>query len=90
MDNAGRGFEVLSEALFQANAIPYPMSQIDFNSKDYRKYPQLLEKDGNTYINIDKAQMGLGCVNSWSALPRTEYQLPYENREFRFILRPLK
>ena len=90
MDKAGRGFEVLSEALFQANAIPYPMSQIDFNSKDYRKYPQLLEKDGNTYINIDKAQMGLGCVNSWSALPRTEYQLPYENREFRFILRPLK
>ena len=90
VDTAGRGFEVVSEAPFQANALPYSMDQFDAHSKNYRKYSQHLAKDGNTYVNIDKAQMGVGCVNSWGRLPREEYQIPYENREFRFVLRPLK
>lgn len=89
-DKAGRGFEVISDVLFQANALPYPMEQYDIHSKNYRKYSQRLEKDGNTYVNIDKVHMGLGCVTSWRTLPRPEYQIPYENREFKFVLRPLK
>ena len=89
-DSAGRGFEVVSEAPFQANALPYSKDQFDTHSANYRKYAQRLEKDGNTYVNIDKAQMGVGCVNSWGRLPREEYQLPYENTEFNFVLRPLR
>ena len=42
------------------------------------------------HINIDKAQMGVGCVNSWGRLPREEYIIQYEDKEFRFVLRPLK
>ena len=90
VDTAGRGFEVVSEAPFQANALPYSMDQFDVHSTNYRKYSQRLAEDGNTYVNIDKAQMGVGCVNSWGRLPREEYQIPYENSEFKFILRPLK
>ena len=90
VDTAGRGFEVVSEAPFQANALPYAMDQYNVHSKNYRKYSQRLEKDGNTYVNIDQAQMGVGCVNSWGRLPREEYQIPYENKEFKFILKPLK
>ncbi|MBR5807912.1 MAG: beta-galactosidase, partial [Alistipes sp.] len=89
-DKAGRGFEVISDVLFQANALPYPMEQYDIHSDKYQKYAQRLKKDGNTYVNIDKMQMGLGCVTSWRTLPRPEYQIPYENREFKFVLRPLK
>ena len=89
-DKAGRGFEVISDVLFQANALPYPMEQYDIHSDKYQKYAQRLKKDGNTYVNIDKMQMGLGCVTSWRSLPRPEYQIPYENREFKFVIRPLK
>ena len=89
-DKAGRGFEVVSDVLFQANALPYPMEQLDIHSDNYRKYSQRLEKDDNTYVNIDKAQMGLGCVTSWRSLPRLEYLVPYDNHEFKFVLRPLK
>ncbi len=89
-DTAGRGFEVLSDVLFQANALPYPMEQIDVHSENYRKYAPRLEKDGNTYVNIDMAQMGVGCETSWGKLPRPEYQLRYDNRKFNFLLRPLK
>ena len=89
-DGTGRGFEVVSDSSFQANALPYSMEQLDINAENYQKYAQRLTKDGNTYINIDKAQMGLGCVTSWRTLPREEYRLPYEDREFHFVLRPLK
>ena len=90
VDTAGRGFEVVSEAPFQANALPYSQDQFDVHSKSYQKYSQRLKKDGNTYVNIDQAQMGVGCVNSWGRLPREEYQIPYEDKEFKFILKPLK
>ncbi|MBR5105989.1 MAG: DUF4981 domain-containing protein [Alistipes sp.] len=90
VDTAGRGFEVVSEAPFQANALPYSQDQYDVHSKSYQKYSQRLKKDGNTYVNIDQAQMGVGCVNSWGRLPREEYQIPYEDKEFKFILKPLK
>jgi beta-galactosidase len=89
-DTAGRGFEVVSEALFQANALPYALDQLDVHSDNYRKFAPRLEKDGNTYVNIDKAQMGVGCINSWGRLPREEYRIPYENKEFKFVLKPLK
>ena len=89
-DTAGRGFEVVSDVLFQATAIPYAPSQIDIHSEQYKKFAQRLTKDGNTYVNIDQAQMGVGCINSWGRLPREEYRIPYEDREFKFVLRPLK
>ncbi|MBR0338911.1 MAG: DUF4981 domain-containing protein, partial [Alistipes sp.] len=89
-DTAGRGFGVVSDVLFQANALPYPMEQYDIHSDNYRKYSTRLEKDGNTYVNIDKLQQGVGCINSWGRLPLDNYLIPYENREFNFILHPLK
>jgi len=43
-----------------------------------------------TNLCIDKAQMGLGCVNSWGAWPLQQYQLPYGDYEFTFILTPVQ
>ena len=90
VDEGGRGFEVVSDVLFQANAIPYEQSQLDVFSENCRKYSQHLSTDGNTYVNIDWKQQGLGCVNTWGAIPREEYLIPYKNNEFKFVLRPLK
>ena len=86
--NKKGGFAIVSDAPFQTNALPYPMEQYDIHSDKYQKYSQRLKKDGNVYVNIDRAQMGLGCVTSWRSLPRPEYQIPYENQEFKFILLP--
>ena len=88
-DGTGCGFKVVSNILFSATAIPYPMEQIDVLSESYRKYPQLLEGDGNTYINIDMAQSGLVCRNSWGAIPMEQYRIPYQAHEFKFMLIPV-
>ncbi|KAA2433827.1 hypothetical protein F2X94_16855, partial [Alistipes onderdonkii] len=37
----------------------------------------------------DKAQYGLGCVDSWGRLPLRKYRLPYGSYEFEFKIRPL-
>jgi len=44
---------------------------------------------GNTYFNFEKAQMGLGGIDSWGALPLEKYRLKAEPREFVFVLRPV-
>ena len=89
-DKDGVGVKVLSNILFSATAIPYPIEQIDVLSENYRKYPQLLEADGNTYVNIDMAQSGLVCRNSWGAIPLEQYQIKYQPQQFEFVLIPIK
>ena len=41
-------------------------------------------------VHVDWHQMGLGCINSWKALPRPEYMLPYGDYEYSFIISPLQ
>jgi beta-galactosidase len=89
-DSTGSGLEVRSNILFAASAIPYPMSQIDIHSSDYRKFPSLLEKTGKTYVNIDMAQAGLICEDSWGAVQLPQYKIPYDKHTFEFVLKPLR
>ncbi|MBQ9963110.1 MAG: DUF4981 domain-containing protein [Alistipes sp.] len=89
-DSTGTGLKVISDKTFSATAIPYPMSQIDIHSHDYRKFPQLLEPDGNTYVNIDKVQSGIICEDSWGAIPLEQYRIEYKHQNFLFHLIPVK
>lgn len=43
-----------------------------------------------TEVCFDLKQMGLGCVNSWGALPLAEYMLPYADYTFNFSIKPVK
>ncbi|MDE6139647.1 MAG: DUF4981 domain-containing protein [Alistipes sp.] len=89
-DSAGRGLEIRSDKHFSASAIPYSPESIDIMSPVSAKHFPELEKDGCTYVNFDLKQQGVGCVNSWNALPREEHTLPYDDYRFTFMLRPLR
>jgi beta-galactosidase len=43
-----------------------------------------------TNVCIDLAQLGLGCVNSWGALPLPQYRLKYQDYVFKVKITPLK
>ena len=43
-----------------------------------------------TDLHIAARSMGLGCVNSWGAWPRQEYQMPYQNYSYTYIISPVK
>ncbi len=46
--------------------------------------------NGTTYVNFDLVQMGVGGVHSWGEIPLDKYLIPAAEREFTFVLRPVK
>ncbi len=43
-----------------------------------------------TVVSIASREMGLGCVNSWGAWPRGDYQMPYKNYTYTYIISPVR
>ncbi|WP_290091585.1 glycoside hydrolase family 2 TIM barrel-domain containing protein [uncultured Bacteroides sp.] len=90
LNAGGNGLKVVGDAPFSASALHYTICSLDDGEqKDQRHSPEVQEADLTNLI-IDKVQMGLGCVNSWGALPLPQYMLPYGDYEFTFILTPVK
>lgn len=89
LNHANKGWQIVAEAPFSASALHYSIDSLDDGpQKDQRHSPEVKEANF-TNLCIDKAQMGLGCVNSWGALPLPQYMLPYGDYEFTFILTPI-
>lgn len=90
INQAGYGLEFRSDAPFSASSLNYSIDSLDDGvEKDQRHSPQVV-KAKYTNVCIDKVQMGLACVNSWGKLPLPEYQVPYQDYEFNFVIRPVQ
>ena len=89
VDRSSSGLKFYSDVPFSASALNYSIESLDDGQeKDQRHSPEVPVAD-YTEVCIDKVQMGLGCVDSWGALPREEYMVPYGNYEFSFIISPV-
>ncbi|MCD8103382.1 MAG: DUF4981 domain-containing protein [Alistipes sp.] len=90
LDRAGNGLEIISGEPFSASALGYTIESLDDGpAKRQSHWPEAVPA-GYTELCIDKVQMGLGCVNSWGALPLEQYMLPYGDYEFTFIMTPVR
>ena len=93
IDNNGNGLQFYSNAPMEASAIPYTNDQIDdgmYKDKKWGHHSGDLIPAGKTCVHIQKRQFGLGCVNSWGAWPRPEYRLGYGDKDFTFVIKPLR
>lgn len=89
LDAAGNGIRVVAAAPFSASALHYTIESLDEGwSKRNGHSPEVEEADLTNFC-IDKVQAGLGCVNSWGRIALPEYQVPYGDYEFTFILTPI-
>lgn len=86
---AGKGLEFVSENPFSMSALNYSIASLDDGDEKNQRHSPEVPKANLTNVCIDKVQMGLGCVNSWGALPRDEYLLNYKDYEFTFIMKPI-
>ena len=41
-------------------------------------------------VHISARSMGIGCVNSWGAFPRREYQMPWQDYSYTYIISPIR
>ena len=90
-DMNGTGILFYAPYSFSASALHYLPDDLDGGDEELpeSKHGGLLEKRNLTAVCIDKIQMGLGCVNSWGALPFQEYMVECADRDFVFILKPV-
>ena len=89
----GRGLEFYSNAPMEMSALNYLTEDLDdgpVKDKKHGRHSGDLIPRQLTQVHIQQRQMGLGCVNSWGAWPRQEYQLPYQDYDFTFVIRPIK
>jgi beta-galactosidase len=93
INNSGEGLQFYSNAPMEASALPYTNDQIDdgmYKDKKWGHHSGDLIPAGKTCVHIQQRQFGLGCVNSWGAWPRPEYRLGYGNKDFIFMIKPLR
>lgn len=86
----GNGLMFVSEAPFSASALHYSIESLDDGAEKDQRHSELVPQVDYTNMCIDKVQMGLGCVNSWGALPLDKYRIPYGDYEFSFIMKPIQ
>lgn len=89
-DMRGNGLQFVAETPFSASALHYTIESLDEGWEKRQGHSQEIEEADLTNVLIDKAQMGLACIDSWSALPKPEYMLPYGDYDFTFIMTPVK
>ncbi len=90
LNKAGRGLEFISDAPFSASALNYSIESLDDGEeKDQRHSPEV-EKAPYTNICIDQIQMRLGCIDSWGAIPLPQHRVPFQNRTFSLLIKPVR
>lgn len=89
LNEAGSGLQFVAEAPFSASALHYTIESLDSGWEKKQEHSNEVEPADLTNFLIDKVQMGLGCIDSWGAIPREEYMLPYGDYEFTFIMQPI-
>ena len=85
----GTGLGFVSDDIFSASALNYTIEALDDGLEKDQRHTAEVPKSDFVNICIDKVQMGLGCINSWGALPLEQYRLPYQDYEFTFMIFPV-
>lgn len=89
LDRGGRGLEFRAEYPLQASALNYTIAQLDGYPAKSQMHSELLTPVDRTQVLVDRYHMGLGCYNSWGALPQEQFQLPYKPYEMEILIRPV-
>lgn len=89
-DAAGRGLMVVADEPFSASALHYTIESLDEGTEKHNLHSPDIDPAPLTNLCIDQKQLGLGCVNSWGAMPRQEYLVKYQDYDFSFTLIPVR
>ncbi|WP_343667612.1 glycoside hydrolase family 2 TIM barrel-domain containing protein [Chitinophaga sp.] len=90
MTVGGNGLRFTSDTAFSISALHYSIETLDDGSKKDQRHSELLQPEPLTNVCIDKAQMGLGGIDSWGQLPLEKYRLHYQDYHFTFMITPIK
>ncbi len=86
----GKGIEIVGVEPLSMSAWMFEQKDIDYrpSSIDPLHGGSIAPKD-LVWVNIDKAQMGVGGDNTWGAETHTQYKISPEAQNYQFIIRSL-
>ena len=92
LDNAGRGLCFAATGKMEASALNYlPEDLDDGPRKDaHQSHSGDLTPRKFNVVQLQARQFGLGCVTSWGAWPRGEYQMQWKDYSFTYIVTAIK
>ena len=87
----GVGLRFSTDSTFHFSAAHHRMEALDPgpDKAAVQSHVRLLEPEAPVFVNIDGFRSGVGCVNSWGALPLPEYQLPFGDYRFHYRIEPV-
>ncbi len=88
LNEHGFGLQFTAMGSMEVSALKYlPEDLDDGPDKDRRQSHSgdLVERNFNV-VQIQQRQFGLGCVHSWGAWPRAEYQMSYQDYDFTYVV----
>lgn len=85
----GSGLEFRATYPLQASALEYSIEELDGFPYKSQRHGTQVERAGFTDVLVDRHHLGLGCYNSWGALPQPKFQLPYKAYDMEVMIRPL-
>ncbi|MCY1723341.1 DUF4981 domain-containing protein [Prolixibacteraceae bacterium Z1-6] len=85
----GIGLKVTGEPTISFSALHNPIEDFDMEDMgDYRHTNDIGKKEG-VFICTDLIQMGVAGDNSWGAQPMPKYQIPAQDYQFSFTIKPV-
>lgn len=90
VDRDGCGLRFRSNEPISASALYYSIETLDDSPEKEQRHPNDLVKNGAVNMCIDKVQYGLGCEDSWGALPIEKYRVKYGDYNFTLLIDPVK
>ncbi|SFW84001.1 glycoside hydrolase family 2 TIM barrel-domain containing protein [Chitinophaga sancti] len=90
MTVGGNGLRFTGDTAFSISALHYTIETLDDGIQKDQRHSELLEPEPLTNVCIDKAQMGLGGIDSWGRLPLEKYRVHYQDHHFTFTMTPIR
>ena len=89
LDDKGAGVEFYSNEPMECSSLNYLTSDLYPSQNKAQWHSGDLTPREFVSVHISKRQMGLGCIDSWGSLPLPEHQLPYQDYNFKFVIKPI-
>ncbi len=89
-NSEGKGLEFRSNEAMECQALPYLTDDLTTGFDKQQHHSGDLTERPFVSVHIAQKQMGMGCVNSWGAWPRKEYQIPYADHTFLLKISPVR
>ena len=83
------GLKFYSNQPLSMSALNYTIEEMDEGTQKINRHPADLKKSDAVNLCIDLVQAGLGCEDSWGRITQKKYQVPYQNYEYSFFIKPI-